>query len=271
MELPNPTQAKPESGYPVIIPDADSDWNKKNSRRNPDRAMVYKGQPNYKVLSNIHQICTKPEGVKESMKNFRGNDFGFNEAYYRPLQIITEWVELDGLYIVNMTMDGTVNWGGYNGSPVRVYNRLPTEDEVVWHSNRGYWNRAKVEDAWHRRSNNATQIPEPSVVAELMAFAETRKDELGDERHQQTVDQQTKDAFSRARSLNAGTHLREVAEETGNAELIEHIERTTTSAASWEYGADRAHRWQHASDESRQALDEAIERSRIAFKLDEEE
>ena len=271
MELPNPTEAKPDSGYPVIIPDADSDWNKKHSRRNPDRAMVYKGQPNYRVLGNIHNICTYPDDAKEAMQNFSGNDFSFSEAYYRPLQIITEWVELDGLYIVNMTMDGSVNWGGYNGSPVRVYNRAPTEDEVVWHAARGYWGRKNVNDAWQSRANNATRIPEASVVAELMALAEKRKGELGDERHQKTVEQQTKDAFQRAEQLHAGAHLREVAESTGSAELIEHITRTTNSAAHWEYDASRAHRWEHASDEAKKALEAAIARSRLAFKLDEEE
>ena len=166
MELPDPTTPKPDEtigrSYSRWTPTIsnDSDWNKMNSRRNPDRAIVLKGQSSQKVLYQTRRFMAMSEAdILSHIESFEGNNWGFKENL-SAINFIVELYEAGTVYLVCMSNDGqpSGSWS-HSNSPYRAYNRAPTSDDTEWYYNQ-YLSRTPVEKMWQNRANYAAVLTE---------------------------------------------------------------------------------------------------------------
>ncbi len=164
MDIPEPRDPKPEDNnsysrwHPTIS--NDSDWNKMNSRRNPDRAIVLKGQKQQKVLNAARRMMQQSDSeILDSIANFQGNNWGFSDIS-SALNFIIEMHEVGTQYLICMSNDGqpSGSWS-HSNSPYRAYNRAPNADDTEWYY-QAWHTRTPVERMWQSRAQMAVELPD---------------------------------------------------------------------------------------------------------------
>lgn len=181
MDIPEPRDPKPDETnsysrwHPTIS--NDSDWNKMNSRRNPDRAIVLKGQKSQKVIHTARQLMQKDETeIHNHIKNFNGNNWGFSDTL-QAISFIVELHEAGTQYLICMSNDGrpSGSWS-HSRSPYRAYNRAPTSDDTEWHYN-SWQSRTPVEKMWQNRAKLAVEL-EDNDWYNIQKMAEAKSEAL---------------------------------------------------------------------------------------------
>jgi hypothetical protein len=162
MDIPEPFDPKPEeqNSYSRWAPTIsnDSDWNKMNSRRNPNRAIVLKGQKSQKVIHTARQLMQKDETeIRDHINNFNGNNWGFSDTQ-QAISFIVELHEAGTQYFICMSNDGrpSGSWS-HSRSPYRAYNRSPNSEETEWYYN-SWQSRTPVEKMWQNRAHLAVEL-----------------------------------------------------------------------------------------------------------------
>ncbi len=184
MDIPEPRDPKPEDTnsysrwHPTIS--NDSDWNKMNSRRNPDRAIVLKGQKQQKVLHAARRFMGMADSeILDTINNFQGNNWGFSDNL-SALNFIVELHEAGTQYLICMSNDGrpSGSWS-HSNSPYRAYNRAPNADDTEWYY-ASWRSRTPVERMWQNRAQMAVELPDYDWYNILKA-AEAKSKALRDE------------------------------------------------------------------------------------------